>query len=217
MRNYWIRIGVGAVLVFGVGYAAYATGRGFVSRIDSDADLVIPLGAFVPFKLDGAKVGTFRSLIIQRSAPTEVTGFALRVRLSDEAAFEKARDCKLTVSDPSHLDERTTFFCLSADSGYQAFGEIRLELRIGSDTRGLIQPLFLPDSVVEHLRHRGRDSMAGSPFGDSLAQEIRARVRVQSRVYSDSIAAAALERSAHRMQERADSIRARTSRPPPTP
>ena len=217
MAKYWVRIVLGALLVFGVGYAAYATGRGFVHRIDSDQDLTIPLGSFVPFKLNGEKLGTFRSLVIRRSSPRAISGFELRARLTDSTALERVRDCKLSVTDPAHIDERTTFFCLPADSGYEAFGEIRLDLRVGSDTRTVIQPLLLPEAVVRDLRRTGSDSVPGRFLGDSIASEVRARVRVQSRAYSDSVRAASLEASARRMQQKADSIRGRSPKPPPNP
>ena len=217
MGKYWVRIGLGALLVFGVGYAAYATGRRVVEKIDSDQDLTIPLGAFVPFKLDGDKLGTFRSLTILRSAPREVTGFALRARLTDTAAFERVQNCKLSVTDPERIDERTTFFCLASDSGYEAFGEVRLDLRVGDDTRTVVQPLLLPQSTVQHFRRGGADSGSGRFLSDSIASEVRARVRVQSRAYNDSVRAARLERSARQMQQQADSIRARAPRPPPNP
>ncbi|MGQ0703781.1 MAG: hypothetical protein ACT4PM_11675 [Gemmatimonadales bacterium] len=222
MRSYWTKIALGAVLVFGLGYAAFAAGRNFVGHFKSDEGITIPLGSFVPFKLDGQKLGTIRSITFQRSASESpggrraLSGFVLRTRLEDSAAFERVRDCKLSVTDPEHIDERTTFFCLPADSGYEAFGEVRMELRVGNDSRTVIQPLLLPQAVVQDLRRKGPLGTSHS-LGDSIAAEVRSRVRVQSRAYSDSVRAVRLEEDARRMQQQADSLKARAQKPPPTP
>lgn len=217
MTKYWIKIAISALLIFGVGYAAYATVGRFVERIKSDEDLTIPmLGDFIPFKLDGTRIGSIRALTIQRSAPKQLSGFGIRARLTDSAGYNRVRDCIVSVTDVEALDERTTFFCLKSDSGYRAFGEVRFELRAGGDTQVMIQPLFLPDSVVEEFLKKGHSS-TGQSLGDSIAEGVRARVRVQSRAYKDSVRAANLERSARRMQEQADSIRGKALKPPLNP
>lgn len=217
MTRYWIKIGITALLIFGVGYTAYATGRRFVQKIKSDADLTIPmLGDFIPFKLDGTRIGSIRALTIQRSAPKQLSGFGIRARLTDSAGFNRVRECIVSVTNVKELDERTTFFCLKSDSGYRSFGEVRFELRVDGDTHSMIQPLFLPDSVVEKFLKEHHPS-TGQSLGDSIAEGVRARVRVQSRAYKDSVRAASLERSARRMQEQADSIRGKAPKPPQNP
>ena len=92
------------------------------------------------------------SLVIHRTAPKEIVGFGLRVRLSDSAAFEKLQGCKLTVSDPMHIDEHTTFSCVSEEAGYQPFGNVSIELRSGHDSRTVVQTLLLTDATVREIR-----------------------------------------------------------------
>jgi hypothetical protein len=213
MRKYWTRIALGALLIFCVGYGFVSAGRYFRNTVESGRDLTIPFGSLVPFKLDGVKVGTLRSLVIHRTAPKEIVGFGLRVRLSDSAAFEKLQGCQLTVSDPMHIDENTTFTCVSSGPGYQPFGNVSIELRSGHDSRTVIQPLLLTDATVGQIRSHAADSSAG-PSADSIAAEIRERVRSQSRALGDSIRAAELERAADRMKEKAEAIRARSGRTP---
>ncbi len=214
MSKYWIKILIGAALIFGVGFTAFATGRSVVRNINSDHDLTIPLGSFIPFNLGGEKLGTIRSLTIRRSAPKQLTGFGIRARLADSAAFARVRDCKISVTDPDRIDERTMFFCLSSDSGYQAFGDVRLEFRTDGDLVSLVQPLMLPDATVAEIRRRGSDS---STAEDSMATEIRERVRIQSRMIADSIRAVSLDERARQMKHQADSLRARSGRPPSKP
>ena len=215
MRGYWFRIIVGALLIGGVGFGFVSLIRKGKSYVESSKDLTIPLGSFIPFRLDGQKVGTIRSLAIRRSAPKELNGFDLRIRLSDSAAFTRLGECNLSVTDPQHFDERTTFSCLASDSGYQSFGEVRMDLREDGNTRTLVRPLLLPETAIREMQRHASDSVS-SRFTDSIAAEVRSRARVQSRAYSDSVRAAELDRQALRMKQKADSLRAKAIPPPRT-
>ena len=208
MGKYWFKIGFGAAMIFLVGFGVLSAGRHFRHSIDSNKDLTIPLGGFIPFKLDGVEVGKLRSLTIHRSSPKVITGFGVSARLSDSSLFEKLRDCRFSVTDASHIDERTTFFCLKSDSGYQTFGEVRMSLRIPGGMQTLVQPLLLPESAVRDFQRHGADSVA-APVTDSLVPAVEARVREQQRAYNDSVTAARLEKRAKDMQRQADSLRAK--------
>jgi hypothetical protein len=216
MRKYWLKIGLGALLIFAVGSAIISAGRHVRSKIDSNQDLTIPLGGFLPFKLDGTEIGKLRSLVIHRSSPKGVTGFDVNTRVTDSAAFERLRDCRISVTDVTHFDERSTFFCLNSDSGYQSFGEVRVDLRSPGGTHTLIQPLLLPESAVLDFQRKAADSI-GVPVAESLAAQVRGSSRQQERAYRDSVTAARLEKGAKDMQRRADSIRSRTPVIPPPP
>jgi len=210
MGKYWLKIGLGAGLIFGIGFMFISAGRHFGHAINSNKDLTIPLGGIIPFKLDGVEVGKLRSLTIHRSSPKVITGFGVSMRLSDSSLFEKLRGCRFSVTDASHIDERTTFFCLKSDSGYQEFGEVRMSLRIPGGLQTLVQPLLLPESAVRDFQRHGADSMA-APLADSLAPEVARRIGEQQRAYGDSVSAARLEARAKDMQRQADSIRAKAS------
>lgn len=216
MAKYWIKILIGALFIFGVGFAVFATGRRVVGEIKSDHDLTIPLGNFIPFNLNGEKLGTLRSLTIKRGPPRQVVGFGIRVRLTDTLGVGRLQNCMMTVTDPENIDEKTMFFCLKSDSGYTTFGEFRADLRMeNGNVSTTVLPLYLPSTVVQDiLRKQGNDSLG---VNDSMAAEIRERVRMQSRAISDSLRAATLEQNAKKMQAQADSIRARNNRAPPKP
>jgi len=216
MGKYWLKIALGAAVIFGIGFAFVSAGRHLRSVIVSNHDLTIPLGGFIPFKLDGMQVGTLRSLVVHRSSPKGITGFDVSTRLTDTATFERLRDCRFSVTDANHFDERTTFVCLKSDSGYQPFGEVRLSLRTPTGTQTLIQPLLLPDSAVRDLRREGADSVPAAS-AESLASAVHERVREQQRAYNDSVSVARLERQAKEMQRRADSLRAKRASPAPSP
>jgi hypothetical protein len=214
MRKYWTRITLTALLIFSVGYGLIAAGRRVKTSIVSNQDITIPLGSFIGFKLDGARVGSIRSLNIRRSAPKELSGFDIRVRLSDSTAFTRLQNCHVSVNDARQIDERTSFLCLASDSGHQAFGEVTVELRQDSNTRTLVLPLLLPDAVVREFQRKGSDPVGGN-LADSIALEVKGRVRIQARAYSDSVKAAELDRAAARYRQRADSLRAKSKVPAP--
>jgi hypothetical protein len=218
MGKYWLKIGLGAFLIFGIGFAIISAGRHVRSSIESNKDLTIPLGSFIPFKLDGQEVGKLRSLVIHRDSPRGITGFDVRTRVTDSATFARLRDCRFSVTDATRFDQHSTFFCLPSDSGYQTFGEVRIDLRLPDGTQTLVQPLYLPDrAVAEFLRRRGDSTSV--PAAESLAAVIRATTRDIERAYRDSAMAIRLEKQAKEMQRRADSIRTNsvTPRPPAAP
>ena len=216
MGKYWIKILLGALLIFGVGFAGYASVRRVVGEIKSDHDLTIPLGNFIGFNLNGEKLGTLRSLTIKRSAPHQVAGFGIRVRLSDTIGVARIQNCMVSVTDPENIDEKTMFFCLKSDSGYTPFGEFRADLRMrDGNVSTTVLALYLPTHVVEDILRKQGTGQA--PLNDSMAIELRERIRMQSRAIEDSIRAVNLEQNAKKLQAQADSLRARNARPPNTP
>lgn len=213
MRKYWGKITLGALLIFVVGYGIISAGRSVKDSIVTSKDITIPLGSFVGFKLDGIRVGSIRQIRIRRSAPKVLAGFDVRVRLSDTAAFERLRECRLSVNDVKNVDERTSFLCLPSDSGYEPFGEVTAY--IGDMT--LVQPLLLPAHVVADIRRGGDPTAPGADKADSIAAEVGKRARVLERQYEDSVTAASLDKRSAQLKARADSIRARQPGAPVPP
>jgi hypothetical protein len=150
-----------------------------------------------------------------------LAGFDVRVRLSDTAAFTRLRDCRLSVNDAHHFDERTSFLCLPSDSGYEPFGEVTAYISDPDhEDPTLVLPLLLPAQVVADIRRGGDPSSAGGDKADSLAAEVAKRARVLERQYEDSVTAASLDKRSAQLKARADSIRARqqgTKVPPAVP
>ncbi len=212
MRKYWGKITLSALLIFIVGYGIVSAGRKVKDSIVTSKDITIPLGSFVAFKLDGARVGSIRQIRIRRAEPRLIAGFDVRVRFSDTAAFTRMRDCRLSVNDAQHFDERTSFVCLSSDSGYQQFGEVTAYLVDPDNDPTLVIPLLLPDAAVADLQRPGSGGMRVS-VGDSIAVEVGKRARVLERLYDDSVTAAGLDKRAAQLKARADSIRRRQKTP----
>ena len=181
MRNYWFKIVLGALAVFAVGMAFRAAFLATKARVKaiagSSAPISIPL-AFVPFRLDGDRLGTFDRAVVIRKSPRQVSGLRLGVRLSDSTAVARLSGCDLLANlSPGRGGGGTeftdaNFACVKGDSvaahGAERFGEV------GFEPGSLSVALYVPADVARDLRH-----------------EMVRRVDIRADVASDSIAAAA--------------------------
>jgi hypothetical protein len=185
MRGYWLRILLGALAVFAVGMIGVTMVRQGKKRvaavIGSSEPLSIPL-PFVPFQLDGNKLGTVERLVVNRETPKKVSSIELQVKLGDSLVAQGLAGCRLAANVESdstgrrgdvniqmnRLDERTFFFCATSDSGFEEFGSVELspgEVRL---------PLLVPQSLAQHLRsgdwaHDADSSEALQQRAESLA------------------------------------------------
>lgn len=220
MRNYWVKIALGALAVFAIGMMGVALARRGIHRAQTVANsndpISIPL-AFIPFKLAGQRLGTLRNLTLERDSPQRVSQVRLTVELADSAALARLGHCRVAadfdwdrspngVSVSREHYDRGTFRCVPQDStaaGMLQYGSVTFE------PADLTVPLLLPQSAVNDLRK--------GDFGDSAVDSITtvAEQRADSltsaaerradslEAMGDSLASSLEERSARR----ADSIR----------
>ena len=236
MRNYWIRIALGALGVFAVGMVVVAIVRRLATTVKTVAEssdpITIPL-AFVPFRVDGDRLGTFDQAVLIRKSPKKVTALELGVKLEDSASVRRLDDCVLLArfatkaagGDVEFND--ADFACLRPDSatalGAKPFGHVAFE------PGGRTVALFVPAEVASHFRREmmGSDARdAADSIADAAERMADSITEAASRT-ADSIAAfhehransvrdAALRhadsvrRSAERLR---DSIRASGHRP----
>jgi len=194
MRSYWLRILMGAFAIFVIGMLGVALVRrgrsGVESVIASSEPLSIPL-PFVPFQLNGSKLGTIERLTINRDAPKKVSSIELQVKMDDSLVAKGLAGCRLAANienDSSksgrhrdvdvnvhlnRLHERTFFFCTKSDSGFEELGSATL---IPGDVE---LPLLVPESLAEQLRSGEWGNDADSTDGleeraDSIAEAAEA-------------------------------------------
>ena len=190
MRSYWFKIVLGALAIFFVGYGGVWFARTRIAHvkhvIGSTDPITIPL-AFLPFTLDGQRVGTFRRVTIRRDSPERVSGVDIRVTLTDSAA-PLPEGCRLTTADPHNFSPESGFRCAgSEDSSLVEFGSIRV-VRAGSED--LSVPLVLDSAMVSEFRQEGKgvgrttDAFAGQEGAAAKAQVEQVRVRVQAKIDS---------------------------------
>jgi hypothetical protein len=222
MRSYWLKILLGAVGIFAIGMLIVTALRATRSRVQSvtksSDPITIPL-PFVPFRVDGERMGTFQRVVINRDAPGDVRSVDLHVDLGSTASVERIQRCKgilaqLHEGPAGHgkTIHDAEFACVEDDSArtvLEQFGEVHI--LPGDHTA----PLLVPPEVADELRReliqmrarRGDDSLAA--HAESIAAEAErtadsigeAAGRVADSItrfherYADSIRRAALRRA----------------------
>jgi hypothetical protein len=180
MRTYWLRILLGALAVFAVGmigiHFARRTRDTVTAVVTGSGPLSIPL-PFVPFELEGNKLGRLERLVVNREAPKKVSSVRLEVKLDDSLLVQGLAGCRLAAnleSDSSksgdinfrshRLEDQAFFFCAKGDSGLVEFGTVSL-------TPGDVTvPLLVPVSLAEQLRAGNWGDHTGADSADVLAQ-----------------------------------------------
>jgi hypothetical protein len=187
MKNYWLRILLGALAIFSVGMVGVTLARQGMGRVrgvvEGSGPITLPVG-FLPFKLDGERIGTVQRITIHRNAPNQVRSVSVRVRLVDSVNGSRLDPCILVAHGFENLNSETTFRCSTSEDtvgeDLAAVGEVSLTRGAGA------YQLFMPRDELEELT----DSNVVFVGQDSAGMDINA--------HADSIAQAA--------EHRADSI-----------
>jgi hypothetical protein len=200
MRNYWLKILLGAFGIFVVGMLGVTLARKGMQKaklvVSSSGPISIPL-AFVPFNLGGSKLGTVDRVTLLRDAPKRVTAVELELNLQDSMVAQGLAGCRLAAnlnSEKNHHGFRVhsgqwgegTFLCLPSDSANPDFVEYGHAL---VKPANLTIPLLLPSDMANDLAKGDFDSDSEA-VADSIAEAAEA--------HADSMSQA--------MEERAESI-----------
>lgn len=234
MRNYWLRIALGAAAVFTIGMMGVTLARQGVSRVrgvvEGSGPISLPLG-FIPFSLDGEQLGTVHRVVVLRDAPKQISSVELQVKLQDSMLARGLEGCQLAA----HFDEERSpdrkftpgmFTCLPAGHvphEFQPFGQAVFQ---PGDVR---VPLLLPNDIVQDLKeghfgspHEGPPEVA--TMADSIAEAAEAladSIADAAELQAESIVAQSERLSDSLRREglrRADSTRRATSAvPDPNP
>jgi hypothetical protein len=197
-----MRIALGALAIFAVGMVGVTLARRSIGSVRQVAEgsgpITIPV-VFVPFKLDGQKLGTVNRLVLHRLAPKRLSGVELGVKLSDSVLARGLEGCRLVANlDADHGPDgfevgpgsfsSGVFSCLRVGDTTTQFQEFGHAVFQPGDVS---VPLLLPNDIVNDLQNGdlGADDF-GSGYEDSVGAAARAT--------ADSIADEA--------EERADSI-----------
>jgi hypothetical protein len=230
MRNYWLKIILGAFGIFAVGMSIITVVRSVRTKVTttirSSDPIPIPLIGLVPFRVDHDKLGSVSRVEFLRSDPEHVAGVRVVVSLPDSTAIERLRRCEIALDDAENIDENSTFRCAepgTAGAGLEPFGVIAVKGRADSFA------LLLPQKAVTELRqttirldksglHVGRPGGPAEAAAriDSMRESLSDRIQA----LSDSVEmlkdlASGLEDSAtglgaaprRRVQRGADSVR----------
>ena len=205
MRTYWLRILLGALAVFAVGMIGVTFARRTRDKVTAvvtgSGPLSIPL-PFVPFELEGNKLGRLERLVVNREAPKKVSSVDLEVKLDDSLLVQGLAGCRLAAnleSDSSksgdinfrahRLEDQAFFFCAKSDSGLVEFGTVRL-------TPGDVTvPLLVPVSLAEQMRAGNWGDHDDADSADVLAERAES-LADKAEAAADSIAEMAGQQAA---------------------
>ena len=205
MRTYWLRILLGALAVFAVGmigvHFARRTRDTVTAVVTGSGPLSIPL-PFVPFELEGNKLGRLERLVVNREAPKKVSSVDLEVKLDDSLLVQGLAGCRLAAnleSDSSksgdinfrahRLEDQAFFFCAKSDSGLVEFGTVKL-------TPGDVTvPLLVPVSLAEQMRAGNWGDHDDADSADVLAERAES-LADKAEAAADSIAEMAGQQAA---------------------
>ena len=225
MRNYWVKIVLGALGVFAVGMIGVSIVRGGIAKVHSvvegDGPITIPLG-LIPFVLAGERLGSLDHVTLHRESPSRVSAVELEVNLSDSLLAQGLSGCRLAanfegdnsargVNIKVGRDRNGAFHCVPEDSTPPDLLEYGVAIFHPGDVE---VPLLLPADVVTELqtldftddssRASASDSSPGIrvPNADSIKADVARRlervdsIRSSARQFADSIRAEARKRMA---------------------
>jgi hypothetical protein len=198
MRNYWMRIALGAVAIFTVGMIGLSLvrrGLGTVHGVvHGSGPISIPL-AFIPFQLNGDKLGTLQRVTLQREAPNRVTSVELEVKLSDSLLARGLQGCRLAANVERDTAGTTgvdihggpfkegKFWCAKDDSTSEGFVEYGHAI---FHPGGVTVPLLLSEGLVEELQDLDLDDDSTPPIDEAQVDSIVAAAHL----VADSVTAA---------------------------
>jgi hypothetical protein len=214
MRHYWLKIALGALAVFLVGMLGVTVVRRGMTHAKHFANSTDPIDipiAFVPFKLNGERLGTINRIVLRRSSPKQISGADLGVSLADSVGPERLMQCIIVAERIDRINDKSTFRCADAvdTAGKELVGAG--VLRVTAHGRSETIPYLAVRKELEDFRDH-------SPGGSSLADSLESRADSIAELrdaQADSIEAAA-EAQANALsaaqEAKADSIRAAAER-----
>ncbi len=183
MRSYWVKIIGGAVLIFAVGMIirtmVHKVRRGVEYVSNGTGPISWPV-FFLPFDLDGRRLGRLRDVTIYRDSTRNPSSVAASVSLADTVSEDELARCIIAlVPDSAGNINPLHFRCLSgsdtAGRNLAQFGVLRV--RSSRDTF----PLFAPADKVGALRSEWGHGMSSADssrraMNDSLRDAVHSQI-----------------------------------------
>jgi hypothetical protein len=176
MNRYWLRIALGALGIFALGMVAIGfTRRGVekVKELAAQDHFSIPM-AFLPFQLDGQRLGSLERVGVTRSAEGQLEGLQFVARLDSSQAAPAMASCLIALPDAGDLGGGAKFVCLaaadSASGSYIPFGNVRFE------PGGLERVLYVPAEMTHGIQASVVPPVAPAPPVPSTASTVNINV-----------------------------------------
>lgn len=213
-----MRIALGALAIFVVGMVGISLVRRSIGGVRAVAEGTGPISlpiAFVPFKLNGEKLGTVRRVVLHRDAPKRVKSVELAVKLEDSLMAHGLAGCRLAAN----LDSEQPATSRGSEIEVDAMIDGVLSCIPSGDTTSFFQefghvvfqpgdvsiPLLLPSDIVKDLqqgdigpqdfRQQDEDSAEARADSISMAVEERTLSAAHTRQFLDSLRGEGLRRA----------------------
>ena len=201
MRNYWLRIVLGAVAIFTVGMIGVTLARESVGRVrgvvEGSGPITLPI-AFVPFTLDGQRLGSVNKIVLHRDAPKQIASVELQIKLADSTLARGLGGCRLAANfdeqHPTHDSHirigplsNGVFTCLHQNDStpdLQEFGHAIFQ------PGAVTVPLFLPKDIADDLQQGDFNSEPDDSLSDKIEAATDSAAELAERK-ADSISAEA--------------------------
>ncbi|MDX2193212.1 MAG: hypothetical protein NW201_07650, partial [Gemmatimonadales bacterium] len=197
MRNYWVRIFLGAFGIFAVGMVFWTIVRKGKEKVketvavlvDSSDPITLPLPD-LPVREGTRQLGRLTTIRIVRSSPTDLTGVDAELTVADSSYGAAAAKCWFVPegdggirlrAGPGHQRGDQAVVCVDSavanGPGMVRFGVVHVA------PAGTERPFMMPDSAVAGLRDAARElaSFAASGSGEAAATA-GARARLEKEV-----------------------------------
>jgi hypothetical protein len=154
MKNgYWMKIGLGAAMVFALGLTVVSVVRAGKSKVQSMLATVggrIPMEMTdLPFRLDGRHLGDVSGLEVHRTSSHAVGDVTVKIQLLDASLQSAILGCDVAVLPIRHLkrSSRARFRC--AEPAEITSGELGKLGEIVFEPGGIRRPLYVTEHDLE--------------------------------------------------------------------
>ena len=178
MNRLWIKIALGALVVFGVGMTGVTLTRRGVSQLKSMAlgplsRFKNPLPALV-FRLDGHRLGAIRSIELNTDGSWGRKSVLMTVLLDQKEFESELADCQLTASHHHGSIDQETFRCV--DSAEIEDAELKQIGQAVFEPAGLTRPIYLPARDIAQLDRSGLRQLSAKLNADERSQTVNGDV-----------------------------------------
>lgn len=203
MRNYWLKIALGALGIFLVGMLGtslfHRAKHSIEDTVNGTDPITIPT-PFVDFKLDGRKLGRISRVVLLRNEPHHIAGVTVVLKVPDSLQAS-LKGCILSVDNVDNLNDKSSFRCGTAKDTagkmLAPFGYV--SIRGTPDSFELLLPQEAIEGIQKTTFKMNNGSFSMSDQSDS-AEEVADSIRE----YRDSVREAihdSLSAAADRMND----------------
>jgi hypothetical protein len=170
MNLYWLKIGGGALAIFGVGMTGIAAAKKGAHELKTVASGSIQQALrdvpakFLAFRVDGERLGRLRSIDVKAEGGLGKQAVRMEVSLDDPASAADLAHCNLAAENADRGVDDVDFRCVSEsdidDERLAQVGEARFQ------PGDLVRPLFVPERQLRHLESSDLKSLRANLSSD---------------------------------------------------